>query len=331
MIYNVLYGYEPDEKIRDYLEDCNETLKLAEAASKIPECNWGIRYSQGFGASLPQFEHVRSLSFLLEVHARTLAADGDYQAALGQCLTLRQFAKHVGDDTLIAHLVSLAVDGAAQRCIQDVLGSMPLDADVITWLQGQLSVVQGASESPARAFAMDFELILQTLRIDHDTLTWLRNKYENHESLTDEDIIALAEEPYADFLNSILRVMDSEMPYEEKYAELQRLENELKEEFGNDPAANLIIIVCSHKVLTTFSIHVRHTAAFNALKAALEIYLIAAQTGQLPETLPSYLPKDPYSSQDFEYELTSEGFILRCRVKDNYEDEIQQYEFKVQK
>jgi hypothetical protein len=333
-IEKVLRGDEPSEQVRNYLNQqrCRQTIELVEAAAQIPQCNWGLRYSQGLNIPMQQLSHIRFISlYILEVHARTLAADGDYRSALGQCLTLRKLARHVGDDMLITYLLSLPVDSLAQRCIQYILSSMPLDTDIITWLQGQLSVVKGASESPTRAFAMDFELALQSLRIDHDTLAWIRNKYENPESLTDEDIIALAEEPYADFLNSVFRVIDSEMLYEAKYTELQRLKNELKEEIGSDPAANLMILICSQQVERVFTIHVRHAAAFNALKAALEIYLITAQTGQLPETLPSYLPKDPYSSQDFEYELTSDGFILRCRVKDIDTDEIQQYEFKVQK
>ena len=69
----------------------------------------------------------------------------------------------------------------------------------------------------------------------------------------------------------------------------------------------------------------------NALKTALEIYIIAAQTGQLPDSLPGGLPQDLFSGKDFEYEKTSEGFILRCQGKELGKDEIHEYEFKVKK
>ena len=55
-----------------------------------------------------------------------------------------------------------------------------------------------------------------------------------------------------------------------------------------------------------------------------------AETGQLPKTLPIHVPTDPYSSKNFEYEITEEGFVLRCRVKPVNESEVKQYEFKVQ-
>lgn len=53
----------------------------------------------------------------------------------------------------------------------------------------------------------------------------------------------------------------------------------------------------------------------NAAKAAIEIYLIRAKTGELPDALPGGLPKDPYTCRDFGYDITDEGFALRCQGK----------------
>lgn len=343
LIYKVLRGAEPDEKVRKYLnlQNCQETIKLAEAAAQIPECNWGILYSQGFSFRLAQGVHLRPLGILLNVDARTLAADGDYRAALGRCLTIRRLASHIGDDMVILYAVSVSVDGGALSSIQHILGSMPPDVDILTWLQGQLAAERGAPQSPARALEMDFELALQTLRTNPDILARVRDQLaestedksdkKKFQSLTDKELVAHAREPYADFLNSALRAMGSEMPYEEKYAELQRLTDELEEEFGSDPAAKQIITACAEQVVGMYGHDVRHTADFNALKAAIEIYLAVAKTGQLPDKLPDHLPKDPYSGQDFEYEKTKEGFVLRCRVKAIDEREVRQYEFNLQK
>ena len=38
-------------------------------------------------------------------------------------------------------------------------------------------------------------------------------------------------------------------------------------------------------------------------------------------------PKDPFSGGEFEYEITPNGFILRCRAKDLDDDRVWQYEF----
>ena len=82
LINPVLDGAEPDEKVREYIEDAHKAIELAEAAAKVPDCTWGIIYSQGLGANLPQLEQCHYLTNILNVEARILTADRDYRAAL---------------------------------------------------------------------------------------------------------------------------------------------------------------------------------------------------------------------------------------------------------
>jgi hypothetical protein len=263
---------------------------------------------------------------------------------------LKRLAQHIGNDTLLSYVVSLDVDTNAQNCIKYILGIMPPDSEILTWLKGRLAAVRGAVLSPARALEMDLELIMQSMRNDPNELLWLReqlaeddegNDPEYFWNLTDEELLALITEPYADFLDHSLGVIDSEMPYEKKYVELQRLTDKFKEEFSSIPGTNQLAIAFAPKLIAFYSGQVRHTAQLNALKAAIEIYLVTADTGKLPESLPDYLPKDPFSSQDFEYEITEDGFILRCRAKDILasqafqphgvsQDIVHEYEFEVQ-
>ena len=67
----------------------------------------------------------------------------------------------------------------------------------------------------------------------------------------------------------------------------------------------------------------------NAIRTAVEIYMIKAKTGKLPEALPAGLPGDLFSGKDFEYQITDEGFILRCQGTDLSRDEVYEYEFGV--
>ena len=76
---------------------------------------------------------------------------------------------------------------------------------------------------------------------------------------------------------------------------------------------------------------IRSQNSLNALKTAVEIYLIKAKTGKLPATIPAGLPKDLFSGKDFAYEKTDTGFTLRCRAKDLSKDTIHEYGFKVAK
>jgi hypothetical protein len=68
----------------------------------------------------------------------------------------------------------------------------------------------------------------------------------------------------------------------------------------------------------------------NRTKAAVELYIISVKTGQLPQELPDYLSKDPYTNRNFIYEITDDGFVLSCN-SDEFKRGKESFEFKVQK
>ena len=80
-----------------------------------------------------------------------------------------------------------------------------------------------------------------------------------------------------------------------------------------------------------YSVGIRTKTVSNATLAALDIYIIKAQTGKLPDSLPAGLPKDMFSGEDFEYKKSGGGFVLRCRGKDLGNNKTYEYEFKVKK
>jgi transcriptional regulator CtsR len=274
---------------------------------------------------------------LLAVDALTLAADGDYRAAINRCLTIHRLAEHIPTDEML--LFSLTVDRTALFCIQRVLGSMPPDVEILTWLRGQLAAVSSTSQSLALALKMDYEFMSIEMRKDPNTIARLIAHLAKNTSdksakkeiliLTDDEVITRAQQSYAKYLDSVLRAIGSDMSYEKTYAEIKRLTDKLDEQANSDPV--IILLLCAEQVVRWYDLQVAHKARFNALKAAIEIYLETAKAGQLPDTIPNYLPKDPYSDKDFEYEMTKKGFLLRCRIKPIEEREVWQYEFKVDK
>jgi hypothetical protein len=78
-------------------------------------------------------------------------------------------------------------------------------------------------------------------------------------------------------------------------------------------------------------IDIREKTRLNAVLAGIEIYLIKAKTGKLPDELPVGLPKDMFSSKNFLYEKTDTGFALTGQGKDLDKDIVQKYEFKIAK
>ena len=354
---------DPNDKIREYLKSCHKAIEVAQAASEILKCDWGILYSQGLACRLPQLVEIRPLTRMLCTDALVLAADGNFRAAFERCLMVRRFAHQVGDDTCTLYCVSQAADYQALSCIKLLLGYMKPDIDTLKWLKNQLVVENGSPASPTRVLKIDFEMTLQSLRMNADILENARQAMrkkeeikelvkekltkdagdaEDIQSLTDEELVVLAGKPYATFLDSAIRIMDSEMSYEKKQSEIQRLTGALEKEFGNDPAAQLkmithpeklltqsIVMACVEQVLRIYNVHVRYTANSNALMAGIEVYLIMAKTGQLPEKLPEGVPKDPFTGRDFKYEITEDGFMLSLPDENIPEQKHRPYEFKV--
>lgn len=340
---SVLRGAQPDEKVREYLDmvQTRETLRLAEAATEILDCTWGIIRSEG-GYSLNAVSiELRDLVFLLEVDARTLAVDGDYRAALDRCLSIRRLAQHIADEGLIGYLVSMSYQWRAFHCIQYVLSSMSPDTDTLSWLQAQLGTVQGAPPSPGRALEITLDDKLESFRRQPELLEmWREDVLEQIEddiarqeflNLTDEEFIGRERELSNSFLASLNRVIGSDMPYRQKNVEFQELKEQRANQTGGNSTGFLLYYLMGHvdDVIRYHDIYVTRLAHFNAIRTAIEIYLVKAETGQLPDTLPDYLPKDPFSGQDFEYEPTSQSFVLRCREKEITQDRIWEFDFLI--
>jgi len=108
------------------------------------------------------------------------------------------------------------------------------------------------------------------------------------------------------------------------------LDGKPSKEFTKNPDATLTA-ACSPTWLKIYTISTRLGSHSNAIRAAIDIYIIKAKTGRLPDALPADLPKDLFSGKDFEYKKTRDGFVLRCQGKDLSKDKIYEYEFKVKK
>ena len=360
LIDKVIRGANPNEQIRKYLNlpSCQEAIEFARAANQLSMCDWGLLYSRGYGLSTQVIIQLRRLCNLLEVYSRTLAADGEYRAA-------RRFAAHIGEDTLLMLSESQTVNRRALICIQHILGSMPTDFETLTWLKGQLESVQGTTWQPAQAFKNWRDMELQYWRsrpkgqpFKRDWfLEQIKDEIEKKEIIgfTDEQLLVLllreerifpgkyrisvptellarAQQAFDKFLESALKIIGSDMSYEEKHKDLLKLTDPRELEYraiSGDPV--ILLENCARTVEPYHKLMVWNVAHFNGLMAAIEIYLVKAKTDQLPEKLPDGLPKDPYSGENFKYERTEEGFVLHCKGEDFYERWKGRFEFEVKK
>ncbi|MBM4026428.1 MAG: hypothetical protein FJ280_13650 [Planctomycetes bacterium] len=337
---SVVQGTDPNDQVREYLKRSPwpETLELVQAATDLSRCDWGFLFSRGLLPPPSLIFSLNRLTFLLGVQARTLAADGQIRSALENCIRMRRFAAHLGDDTFLMWVLSEKMDVAASSAIQYVLGVTPPDETTLLWLQAQLRSVPGAPWRPEEALHRFGDMDVQGWRAHPSKHKAWREAFlediedeavrKERQNLDESPLFDQALQSFDAALRQTLDVLRSDVPYSQKCAELaQIIDRAWEKAEQGDPVATFVDSV--EHVGEYYRIHVNATAPLNALMNAIELYLIKARTGHLPRELPAYLPEDPYSGKSFEYETTKEGFVLRCRTKPVDSSSIRQFPFRV--
>jgi hypothetical protein len=332
-MHDIFIGDQPSEPLRQvkaYLGRCLPVMEAVEMASQMRQCTWGLDLWPEHRLSVNAFHsEVSHLSSILLVDAKILAADGRYHMALERCLTVRRLAGHLGDDSELDSMAR-SPDRLALITIQHVLGVMAPDANILKWLRAQLAIVQGPRPRVGELLRTNVRDSLSGMRKSPTSLQYHKNLAvemavseqvkDAIRNLTDEQFLSRAREELERFLDAICRVLDSEMTYEQKLSQIHGLISKKMEEDSTEPLAKAIISVDSMNMKGNFDrlypFQIGHVAHADGIKAAVEVYLVVAKTGQLPEKLPSHLPKDPFTGQDFGYEITDEGFALRCQGED---------------
>jgi len=321
----------PNEKTRQYIEECHGAISFADGAKPLQKCDWGFRYSQGFDALMPHLAQIRFLAFVLLADARVRAADGDYKGAFERCLQMRTFARHIGDDTLIAYLVGVSVQRVGYERMNEIAAQATKDAEVLRWLQSELAATASPSLSPVTSLKIEMEIAEDLMQVSkRDKLAAALKTTENPDiarfyASADEATLARARQLYRRYLTSALEILSATKPYEQAHVELANL---IKTVDANDPSFAIARFI-TPALGSILSARTVVEASANATKAGVAICLKRAETGALPQVLPEGLPKDPFSGQDFQYERKDAGFVLRCRGKDLAKNKTYEYAFAV--
>lgn len=332
---------EPNERIREFLKQNQRIINFVLDASEVKDCDWGIDYSQGPDALMPPLSQFRRLSFLTFADAKVLAHGGEYKAAFGRCISIYKMARHINERLIISYLIGIGLSGATNSCISQILSDMPQDIETLTWLRSQLVQIDSQpllvkpalrGERESGIICMSPENIGNTIHSGSYNRAFKEIK-EIEElkkilvTVVDEQFIDRNKEYWNNYMDSIGAAFD--LPYPQGYAKLKKMDEELTRDFEKNPDATLTVSLAPpwHKIYIQSIALGTH---FNAIRAAIEIYILKAGAGKLPDTLPAGLPVDLFSDKSFQYEKTAAGFILRCRGKDS-RDRINEYEFKVKK
>jgi len=331
-----------DKRIVEYVESNRCVIDLTVAAAEIPICNWGLKFSDGWAMEIPYLWQVKELVRLVLADARILADRGDYESAIDRCVSVRKLGWHGAEDTpLIGYLVGLKVEELANMCMQDILSSAPLDLEALESLKKRLKELEIRAIPFKVPVHHEHEHIARYMTVEKvgeivPLLEGFVIAEDGPEVSIARDRILAADKQFCQinrdyFYKQAAAVISAlDLPYAQAYAKLKDVGERPREKFEKDPQATLAAVL-SPSLCNAHSCEVQRRTFSNAIRAAVEICIIEAETGRLPETLPAGLPKDLFSGEDFEYEKTSDGFVLRCRGKDLLKDQIHEYEFNVKK
>jgi len=324
-----------DEEIKAYVQSNKNWIKQFVDAGESPNCDWGIDYSEGITLLMPPYAPIRNMARIVLAQAKISADSADYKQALDLCLSIHKAGAHLADGgLLISHLVGISLNSYANQCITDIIPQISDKPDMLIWLKSQIDDVSQKLPSVKAAVNRDIRICAQDIR---------RDKIDNIFEMLGEDVsekqrqiirdgddafFKASKEYFMEYLSDSLTAVD--LPYSQSYKQLVKL----REKPGIESKKNPNAIIAAHFAPATdkvICVDIKARTHFNAIKTALNLYIMRAKAGRLPDSLPVGLPMDLFSGKDFEYEKTKDGFVLRCRGKDLDKDEIHQYEFKVPK
>lgn len=103
---------EPGAELAVALAGLDGYFDDVERASRVPVCDFQIRYEDGYAVLMTHLGPLRGIARLMVVDARRLALAGDSEAAAERLAAMLRMGRHItGDRTLISSLVSIAITG----------------------------------------------------------------------------------------------------------------------------------------------------------------------------------------------------------------------------
>ena len=326
-----------DESIEGFIKRQKRKISLLSDASTVEHCDWGMDYSIGIETYLPELHKARFAAALLAADAKRLVHGGDIKEGLERLLAIHRMARHVSDEITIFHLVGLYMSNLSSQVMAGVLSEFTIDEEALIWLKGEIahaglprgglqSAFGNAAKAMVFAFTMEnWQQFLKECPVGTEDAQDLRRALEKVEPVN-ESFLRDTRQYYIEFMAELQAALEN--PFDQAYRMIQVLEKRPGQDLTEQPEATAAFVLMAGyaKCLCVDS---RAQTRLNAVKAAIELYLINIRTGQLPDALPPGLPQDVFSGRDFAYETNEEGFVLRCHAPDPSKETIHEYSFKV--
>ncbi len=320
---------EPTDKFVEFIKTQDYIVEAVMTASQIKSCDWGHNFSKGFMMRMPALSDMRNISKLVLADAVILTKKGDYSTAADRCIATYRMAQHIKDGVLICNLVGIAIEKVTTTVVQQILATPEADAKTLRKLKITLGEIAAANTGLVKC--MQSEIAATTTFSTPEEIVRIAIMESGSDAKASDYDKELCEKSivyYKKHMDRMVKVM--ELPYAEAVAGIKELNDKMLADTKKKPEAVLsaALVPAIGKVLSTDA---KARTDINALRTAVEIYLIKATTGKLPDSLPAQMPKDMFSGKDFEYKTTKTGFTLRCRAKNLKTDKIEEYAFNLAK
>ena len=324
------------DAIEEVLQKNQRVLELIQDATEIENCDWGLNYQEGFDMMLPQLNPARRAAYLLLAQARRNLQTGDQSKAIGQCLAVYRMAYHVGDNILVSYIVNLSLTELANRVMVDLLSKGMWNQVALIELKNHLADIKTNRRTLSASVQAESQMKRFSIKIENKEalIKFLEDPQADAEmrhtieviQAGDEAFFAASLQYYLDFSADMKNALEG--PVAEVYPVLQQLAERPAQECKiNDHAIMTALIAPT--LSRCYCLDIRTRTHFHALQTAIELYLIKIRTGQFPDQLPTGLPQDLFSNQNFAYEKKGNGFILRCQAPDPCRDTVYDYHFVV--
>ncbi len=327
-------GKPASQELIDFIEKQKQTYLIPELkiASHLKYCDWGLDLSQGFGLQMPGLSKMRSFAYLLLADGAIQAAQGDLAGAIDNNLAVRRMAHHRSNETLISYLVAYVMVQKSDEALYHLLATQTLDETSLVELKRELLL------EPYRPLSIRETLIGERNVAILEIPTMTAEKFKQYQIDISDDDLERARKIFKnpDFAENTTRYIEAyydrvfallDKPYMEAFAgleeEIQTVTEDAKN--GNDDAFLPSIFVPA--LAKCYNYTARWHTNYNALLTSLDIYAIYQQTGKLPEALPETSSVDYFTGKPFIYEITNNGFTLRCNAEDPIDKKVMEYPY----
>jgi hypothetical protein len=283
-----------------FLDKYEAALAAAHLAAKAPgDCDFPVRFEDGFQAELPHVSKLRQLARLLSLQLRVRAARGDADGAL-ECLEALVAASRTMDGRLSAvdFLTGVALGGVACREAEFLLNNSAPDDSQLARLQRAISRLDPKGNLPPAMLgerAMGFHAYLNMGSLDSEKNSSL-DRY-NGQLIRPVDC-----QKYLQVLRDLVDC--SHLPFPEARNKARLVDVEMKALMTNriQQLSYITTLLLAPAVPAVFDSCAQSAARRDAVLTAIAAERSRLRTGKYPsrleELVPDFLPEIPHDPFD---------------------------------